>query len=304
MGDVLVCGYGLSGQLCMAYSENGYTWGWNRIEAQETVDSVGLTYSPDSSQVWCAFRGTHTGRIFVASSPTWEHVETGVSALVGPGLAAAVGGAAPTDALMVAFIDDPTGRIKVLCLEWGDAKYFSGPWDTGQSSHLAPAIVEWGGIPTVAYIGEASRRVEVMQPAVLGSQDEGNVVDFRDWGALPATGQSSDATPAAAVFKGDLWVAYLGEDTNRIELISFVYGAGSWSERVVTTRTSSQSPALAVFQDALYVAYVGPDSYLEVITSADGLHWELATWLPILVPVRTGLAMITAPAAAYGLPVD
>jgi hypothetical protein len=305
VGDALMCGYGWSGQLCLAYSQNGSTWGWNRIEAQQTVDSVGLTYSPDTDQIWCAFRGTRTGRVFLASSPAWEHIDTGVAALVGPGLAAAVNGAAPTDVLMVAFLDDPTSRIKVLCLDWGDARYYSGPWDTGESSHLAPAIVEWGGIPTVAYIGEDSHRVEVVQPFVGGGGvGEEDTVDFLDWGQLPPTGQSSRAAPAMAAFKGELWVAYLGEETNRIELISFAYGAAAWSQRVVTTRTSSQSPAMAVFQEALYVAYVGVDDYLEVITSADGVRWEPATWMPILVPVGTGLAMITAPAAAYGVPVN
>ena len=87
-----------------------------------------------------------------------------------------------------------------------------------------------------------------------------------------------------AAFKGELWVAYLGEETNRIELISFAYGAAAWSQRVVTTRTSSQSPAMAVFQEALYVAYVGVDDYLEVITSADSMHWEPRPGCPSSFP--------------------
>ena len=100
--------------------------------------------------------------------------------------------------------------------------------------------------------------------------------------------QSSKASPALAVLKGDLWAAFRGKNETTI----YAAGLSDWGANKSIGQNSELAPAMAVFQDELQVAYVrkaGGD--VELVSSKDGIHWSSP-------PQTTGLASKASPALA------
>ena len=94
--------------------------------------------------------------------------------------------------------------------------------------------------------------------------------DAIDW-CITDIPQSSKASPALAVLKGDLWAAFRGKNETTI----YAAGLSDWGANKSIGQNSELAPAMAVFQDELQVAYVrkaGGD--VELVSSKDGIHWS------------------------------
>ncbi len=88
------------------------------------------------------------------------------------------------------------------------------------------------------------------------------------------TGQSTVVAPAMTLFNDQLRIAFIGEATGHIEVISSRTGE-SWGGRTDTQQSSRVAPAMAVFDKKLWIAYIGKDtSRVEVIASVDGKTWN------------------------------
>ena len=92
-----------------------------------------------------------------------------------------------------------------------------------------------------------------------------------DWGGNKPTGQSSRLAPSATVFGGKLWVAYIGEASGNVELVSSPDGV-SWSPRPVDTGQSSKfAPSVTVFDNQLWVAFIGEaENAVKLLASPTG----------------------------------
>jgi hypothetical protein len=286
MPDVLVAGYEWSSQVSVAYSDDGTDWAWMQVPNnwttegnQQTSASVGLAYF--NNAIWCAFRGVSTTNLYVISSSTWKHGDTGKSTVVGPAMTVF------NDRLRIAFISEATGHIEVISSSAGES--WDGWANTRQSSRVAPAMAVFDEKLWIAYIDQDTNRVKVMWSN-----------DGTAWNPMPPTSQSSRVAPAMAVFDKKLWVAYIDQDTNRLEMIASADGK-TWPIRVVPGQKSKLSPSLTVFRNALWAASVDASGLVpELISSRDGHSWEQhATRIPWL-PATTGLTMITVPAAPSG----
>lgn len=71
--------------------------------------------------------------------------------------------------------------------------------------------------------------------------------------------QLSKATPALAVFDGQLHIVHLGNESNRIW--HSIYDGDSWSENVpIPDQLSKASPAMAATEDELHLVHLGDSS--------------------------------------------
>jgi hypothetical protein len=102
------------------------------------------------------------------------------------------------------------------------------------------------------------------------------VATSTNWANHLQTGQRSKLAPALTMLGGSLWVAYVGEGSGHVELVSSADNGATWSKVVDTGQPSNIAPAVTNNWGTLVVAYVNAASgHIEVISSADnGTTWS------------------------------
>jgi hypothetical protein len=96
--------------------------------------------------------------------------------------------------------------------------------------------------------------------------------------------------PSLANFKGNLYVAWMGND-HRLNVGRYDPSNPSVLANKVTLReTSNQAPALAAFQGRLYLSWRGADGHLNIISSANASTFS--TRVTYSVVVRTSPSLV------------
>src|SRR3984893_6519972 len=132
---------------------------------------------------------------------------------------------------------------------------------------------------------------DLLVAAQIANDGNNDIVVAYSSETVNVTGQSSRVAPALAMFKSQLWIAYIGESSGEVKVISSANGK-SWSEPSSTGISSKVSPALAVFEGQVWIAYIGESSgEVKVISSANGKsNWS--------APILTGQSSKLSPALA------
>lgn len=176
-----------------------------------------------------------------------------------------------SDLLVTAFIADGSNSISVSYSS--DAANW---WATGtsQSSQASPALaVLENGDLWAAFRGASDSKIYS--------------AGLSNWKDNTYVGQDSDHAPAVASLGMVLWIAYIGQSTGHVELVSSVNG-GSWSAtKKDTGQASKLSPALTAWGPALWAAFQGDDKQIYVASSS---NWATKT--------STGQSSAIAPAVA------
>jgi hypothetical protein len=175
-----------------------------------------------------------------------------------------------SDLLVTAFIADGSNAIFVSYSSDG-----TGWCETSvpQSSQASPALAVLNGDLWAAF----------------RSADDSKIYSagLSDWKANRYVGQNSDLAPAMASLGTVLWIAYIGQTNNHIELVSSGNGS-SWAATITDTgQTSNLSPALTAWKTALWAAFQGDDTQIYVASSSS---WGTRT--------STGQSSEIAPALA------
>lgn len=110
--------------------------------------------------------------------------------------------------------------------------------------------------------------------------DSSNTLNVQQVGAssqLPSTGNYSGNGPALAFFKGSLYLAWAGTDT-QLSVMSLSSLNGTWPAKNPTKlgQYSNVGPALVAYADVLCIVWIGTDDKhkLNLLFSKDGIKWE------------------------------
>jgi hypothetical protein len=86
---------------------------------------------------------------------------------------------------------------------------------------------------------------------------------------------SSATAPSLAVFNGQLFVAFIANNSSRSVLACSTADGANWNAYTTLAQSSSLSPSLAVFNGLLYVAFLANNATNSVLVSStfDGANW-------------------------------
>jgi hypothetical protein len=188
--------------------------------------------------------------------------------------------------LWVAFISNDGNKEILLCqaendnaTTWSDNRAIPN-----QSSQGSPSLVQFGNDLWLAYV----------------SNDTHNRLLYTTWNGHhwsndqrvqnPTQTQLSQSTPSLAVFKGNLWIAFISNDTHNAILTCFWNGR-EWSDcYAVQGQSSGTAPVLVnVNDEELWVAFGSNDGNNVQLycSSTDGRNWVragpepgLTEWIP------------------------
>jgi hypothetical protein len=124
-------------------------------------------------------------------------------------------------------------------------------------------------------------------------------VQWREAEQIP---KQSTQTPAAASFKGRIYIVYPAFKGAQLWVSSSADGS-KWDQPLAIAGQAVHSPSsfisMTVFQDKLWIAYTGQDGpSIYVSWSADGKSWEYkrvegqSTWAPVMTAYNGGLYMV------------
>jgi hypothetical protein len=142
----------------------------------------------------------------------------------------------------------------------------------GQSSKMAPALVEFHGQLILAYVANNDSN-----DLLTASSTDG----IHWTGGRLVQGQSSKTAPALAQLQGELILAYVANNgSNDLLTASSTDGVNWTGSRLVQGQSSKMAPALAVTADSdsairLNLAYVANNDSNDLLTasSRDGINW-------------------------------
>lgn len=95
-------------------------------------------------------------------------------------------------------------------------------------------------------------------------------------GPLTTLTQNSVTGPALAVFNSKLYMAWTGTDNPNHLNVAYTTDGVNFTAPVIIPNNSSVSwagPALAVFHGKLYLSWTGGSSWINIISSSDGVTW-------------------------------
>jgi len=88
--------------------------------------------------------------------------------------------------------------------------------------------------------------------------------------------QTSQAAPALAFFNGQIWAAFVANNSGREVLVCSSSDGVNWSGNIGIRQSSQFAPSLAAFNNELWVAFVANNSGRAVLvcSSSDGTSWS------------------------------
>lgn len=95
------------------------------------------------------------------------------------------------------------------------------------------------------------------------------------WQSLPSPGQTSPFSPALAYFKNNLYLAWTGTGSPKLNVMS--YGGGTqWTNQQTPGDQCNAGPALAASEHVLCMAHAGNDDThsLNISCSSNGSNWN------------------------------
>jgi hypothetical protein len=128
------------------------------------------------------------------------------------------------------------------------------------TSETAPAIAQFNGKTCLAFVGVGNGRLNV--------ESSSDGVHFGNKVILPETSINPQVSPALAVFKGRLYIAWTGGG-NDLNIESSSDGV-HFGNKVTLAQTSRLAPSLAVFNGRLYLGSTGLDFRINLISTPDG----------------------------------
>ena len=145
----------------------------------------------------------------------------------------------------------------------------------GDTSEHSPAAAMFHDQLYLAWTGEGDHNLNVI--ASTDGQNFANRVTL-DGSRPGAPNETSEGSPALAVFNDRLYLAWTGEGDHNLNIISTNNGQDfgnkvtlDGSRPGVPNETSEESPALAVFNNRLYLAWTGQGGHnLNIISSDNG----------------------------------
>jgi len=139
----------------------------------------------------------------------------------------------------------------------------------GQSTKFAPALVDAPGFRiVVAYVAnnDTNEILITRRSSLTGG-------DWTD--SVGAGGQRSKTAPAMAVFRDELFMAYVSNDDRNMLMLHSTKNLVEWSKPVFTEQATKFAPALLTWGAELVLAYVdNSDTFeLRTMSSTDGVNW-------------------------------
>lgn len=165
--------------------------------------------------------------------------------------------------LYVAWADQSNNND--IAVSWSPSGQFDdgGSQTVAGTSNTGPALVAFNNALFLVWTDATNGNALNVAYSASGTFNPGTVSNL-------ALNQSSSATPAAAVFQGSLYLAWL--DGGAIQVWSSVDGTFSTGQPV-TIPNASGAPALAVYNNLLYVAWTN-DQKIYISTSDDGINFS------------------------------
>ena len=156
------------------------------------------------------------------------------------------------------------------------------------SELLVTAFIDGSNAISVAYSSDASSWCETNVPqsssacpalAVLPNGDLWAAflgansakiysAGLSNWKENTYVGQNSDHAPAMAALGNQMWIAFIGQSTGHIELVSSSNGTNWPATKIDTGQASKLAPALTTWNNVLWAAFQGNDAKIHVASSS------------------------------------
>ncbi|TCZ58777.1 M12 family metallopeptidase [Roseicella aquatilis] len=144
------------------------------------------------------------------------------------------------DNLNVAVSDDRGGSVR-------------GKHVSPETSDDAPALASHNGRLFIAFKGSGNDNINVAQV----SRQPGGTRDVAPLGAKVTLGDETDAAPALASHRGNLYLAFKGSGNDNLNVMVSTDNGATFGRKHVSAETSSHAPALVSSGGTLYIAWKG-----------------------------------------------
>src|SRR6516165_2583249 len=162
-----------------------------------------------------------------------------------------------------------------------------------QNRSFRPELSGLEGRQLLSVVG--SPKVIVGSPGALEASPKALEARPLAISASPVTtfGDTSNAAPALVEFRGQTWLVWSSSFNGALNVATVAKGPSGFQLKSKVTLevaiTPSLTPAATVFNGRLYLAWTGTDGRLNVISSADGVHF--AKTVTLADTSRTGPAL-------------
>ncbi len=173
--------------------------------------------------------------------------------------------------LAATFVANNSTNDLLVCSSTDGVKW-SANTPIGQSSKNASSMVLFNFQFWLAFVANASSNDLLICTSADGVHWSGATPEASN----TPVGQSSKNSPSMALFKKQLWLAFVANNPSNDLLICFSPDGAHWSANKQVGQSSTQAPSLAVFNNKLWMAFVAnnPTNDLLICSSADGDTWS------------------------------